>query len=131
VKSAYDPAVMAVLRERDIVLEICPTSNLHTRVVRDVPELRSIFRRLLDHQVPFTLSTDGPEMLRSYLRDEVALLLRNEILTFDEVSRALETAHRASFVDRTPVIGRPVQTDQNGAAPGERASAAIALEVEV
>jgi adenosine deaminase len=127
VKSAYDPAVMALLRERDVVLEVCPSSNLNTRVVRDLAELRTIIRRLVDHEVPFTLSTDGPEMLRSYLRDEVALLMRNEILSFDEVQRALQTAHRASFVDRAPVIGRAAEPDQDGVEP----YAAVALEVEV
>ena len=33
VKAAYDPRAMAMIRERGIVLEICPTSNLNTKVV--------------------------------------------------------------------------------------------------
>jgi Adenosine deaminase len=77
---------------------VCPTSNLNTRVVRDIPELRTILRRFVEHEVPFTLSTDGPEMLRSHLRDEIALLLRHEIMSLDEIQQAIETAHRASFV---------------------------------
>ena len=120
VKSAYDPAVMDLLRERGIVLEVCPTSNLNTRVVSDLAELRLILRRFIDHQVPFTLSTDGPEMLRSYLRDEIALLLRHEMMTLDEIQQAIQTAHRASFVDGASV---PI-SDGTGAAP-------IALEIEV
>jgi len=115
VMSAYDPSVMALLRERQIVLEVCPSSNLNTRVVRDVAELRTILRALIDHDVRFTLSTDGPEMLRSHLRDEVALLLRHEIMSLDEIHRAIETAHDASFVDGSPIE------------PGD---AAIALEGE-
>jgi len=99
VRSAFDPAVMALLRERQVVLEVCPTSNLNTRVVRDIPELRLILRRFVDHEVPFTISTDGPEMLRSHLRDEIALLLRHEIMSLDEIHRAIEMANRASFVD--------------------------------
>src|SRR5437667_12903054 len=94
---------MDLLRDRAIVLEVCPTSNLNTRVVRDVPELRLILRRLIDHRVPFTLSTDGPEMLRSYLRDEVALLLRHEIMSLEEIEQAIHTAHGASFVDGASV----------------------------
>jgi adenosine deaminase len=96
-------------------------------VVRNVAELRFILRSLIDHGVPFTLSTDGPEMLRSHLRDEVALLLRREIMSLDEVDRAIETAHAASFLDRQPPgMGLP---------EGDRSSAndlaPIALEVEV
>jgi adenosine deaminase len=120
VKSAYDPAVMDLLRERAIVLEVCPTSNLNTRVVRDIPELRLILRRLIDHRVPFTLSTDGPEMLGSYLRDEVALLLRHEIMSLEEIEQAIHTAHGASFVDGASVS----IASATSAAP-------MALEVEV
>ena len=126
VKAAYDANVMAMLRERGIVLEVCPSSNLNTRVVNDLAELRHIIRRLVDHEVRFALSTDGPEMLRSYLRDEIALLLRHEILSLDEVVRALATADRSSFLDTAPspeALREPI-------GPGEP-SAAVALEVEV
>ncbi len=127
VKSAFDPSVMAMLRERQIVLEVCPSSNLNTRVVSDVAELRTILRTLIDNEVRFALSTDGPEMLRSYLRDEVAFLLRHEILTLAEITRALDTATEASF------LGHPDEV--NVAPPGDRrrtdVPAPIALEVEL
>ena len=126
VKAAYDANVMAMLRERGIVLEVCPSSNLNTRVIADMAEMRHILRRLVDHEVRFALSTDGPEMLRSYLRDEIALLLRHEILSLDEVERALATADRASFLDPAP----PREARREPIGPGER-SAAVALEVEV
>ena len=116
VNSAYSPSVMALLRERQVVLEVCPTSNLNTRVVRDIAELRTILRRFVEHEVPFTLSTDGPEMLRSHLRDEIALLLRHEIMSLDEIHRAIETAHRASFLEGAAIPISP---------------APISLEVEV
>jgi len=127
VKSAYDPTVMAMLAERGIVLEVCPTSNLTTRVVRNVAELRFILRSLIDHAVPFTLSTDGPEMLRSHLRDEMALLLRTEIMSLDEIVRAIETAHSASFLDRLA----PSPDGRGDRGFTADAHAPIALEVEV
>ena len=127
ISATRDPRVMGMLRERGIVLEVCPSSNLNTRVVRNVVELRAIIRALVDHGVRFALSTDGPEMLRSYLRDEIALLLRHEILSFEEVERTLETAREATFVGLAPVPGRSDGTD-DGATDGH---AAIALEVEV
>jgi adenosine deaminase len=127
VKSVRDPNVMALLRERGLVLEVCPSSNLNTRVVSGHAELRTIVRSLVDNGVRFALSTDGPEMLRSYLRDEIALLLRHEILSLDEVQLALATADEASFVGRAPVPGG-VRDGTNGSMPNH---AAIALEVEV
>ncbi len=105
VRSADDPAVMALLRERGVVLEVCPSSNLNTRVVSDADRMRWIFRRLVEHQVPFAISTDGPEMLRSHLRDEIAMILRTEMLSFDEVRAALRTADRATF------LGAPAPAD--------------------
>jgi adenosine deaminase len=127
INSVRDPRVMGMLRERGIVLEVCPSSNLNTRVVRNVAELRTILRALVDKEVRFALSTDGPEMLRSYLRDEIALLLRHEILSFDEVERTLETARDAAFLRLSPVPGR----SDDGRDGATNRHAAIALEVEV
>ena len=118
IKAALDPAVMGLLRERGIVLEICPSSNLNTGVVADIDELRHHLRRLVDHDVPFTISTDGPEMLRSYLRKELGLLLRHEILSEEETFRAIEVGNAASFVDRAPVIERVVLPVDGGAPIG-------------
>jgi adenosine deaminase len=127
VQSARDPGVMAMLRERGVVLEVCPSSNLNTRVIGSHAELRWVIRALVDNGVRFALSTDGPEMLRSYLRDEVALLLRHDILSFDEVLEVLRTADESSFVGRAPVPGGA----RNGKGAGHVNRAAIALEVEV
>ncbi len=104
VRSAEDPAVLAMLRERGTVLEVCPSSNLNTGVLGNIGEVRRVVRTLIDHGVRFTVSTDGPEMLRSYLRDELSMLMRNEILSLDEVHHAIEVAEQAIFLDRAPVI---------------------------
>ena len=74
VKAAYDPRTMAMIRERGIVLEICPTSNLNTRVVSGWDEFRWIFDTFRRNDVRFTINTDGPEMLKTYIRDEMATL---------------------------------------------------------
>jgi hypothetical protein len=65
---------MEMIRERGIVLEICPTSNLNTRVVSGWDEFRWIFDTFRRNEVRFTINTDGPEMLKTYIRDELATL---------------------------------------------------------
>src|SRR3989304_2021101 len=65
VKAAYDPRTMAMIRERDIVLEICPTSNLNTRVVSGWAEFRWVFDTFRRNAVRFTINTDGPAMLKT------------------------------------------------------------------
>jgi adenosine deaminase len=127
IRSATDPRVMAMLRDRGIVLEICPSSNLSTGVVRSIAELRSHLRNLAEHEVSFTLSTDGPEILGRYLRDEIALVLGRGMLSLEEVEQAIETGHRASFVDRVPAAERVPAARSRARDP----SARVALELEV
>ena len=98
VKSAYDPRTMAMLRERNVTLEVCPTSNLNTRVVSGWDELRWILDTFRRNGVRFTVNTDGPEMLKTYVRDEFANLARLGILSLEEQLQAAEWARQASFV---------------------------------
>jgi adenosine deaminase len=104
VKSAFDPRTMGMLRERGIVLEICPTSNLQTEVVSGWEEFRWIFEQFRRNGVRYAISTDGPEMLRTYIRDELATLGRLEILSFEEQLQAAETSIAASFVPKAEAI---------------------------
>ncbi|OGN80970.1 MAG: hypothetical protein A2X23_10950 [Chloroflexi bacterium GWC2_73_18] len=107
VKAAYDPRTMAMIRERGIVLEICPTSNLHTRVVSGWDEFRWIFDTFRRNGVRFSVNTDGPEMLKTYMRDELAVLGRLGILSGEEQLAAVETARQASFVPNVSDVPPP------------------------
>ena len=107
VKAAYDPRTMAMIRERDITLEVCPTSNLNTRVVSGWDEFRWIFGTFQRNKVKFTINTDGPEMLKSYLRDELYSLGRLNILSLEEQDQVVEWARQASFVNGASSIPLP------------------------
>ena len=125
VRAAEDPEVLAMLRERGTILEVCPSSNLNTRVLGSLGDVRRVVRSLIEHDVRFTVSTDGPEMLRTVLRAELQLLLRNEILSVEEARHAIAVGHEASFLDRAPVIDTSVR--RRGA--GGNGRAAIPVEV--
>jgi adenosine deaminase len=96
--AARNPELMSALREHEIVLEICPTSNLLTRALADEGALRETFRAFVDNGVPFTIATDGPEMMRTHLRDEFELLERIGALEENELAEANRRGHEASFV---------------------------------
>jgi adenosine deaminase len=101
--AAGDPALMTALREREIVLEICPTSNLLTKALPDEESIRATFRAFAENNVLFTIATDGPEMMRTHLRDEFELLLRVGALDESELRAANQRGHDAAFVNRQPV----------------------------
>ena len=41
IRAAYDEAAMKLLKERDVVLELCPTSNLHTKAVEGIARVQA------------------------------------------------------------------------------------------
>src|SRR5207244_13521923 len=96
--AAGDAELMAALRDAEIVLEICPTSNLLTKALPDPDAVRETFRSFADAGVLFTIATDGPEMMRTHLRDEFDLLVRVGALTQEELAEANTRGHEASFV---------------------------------
>jgi adenosine deaminase len=96
--AAGDEELMRGLREAEIVLEICPTSNLLTKALADEAAVREVFRAFVENGVRFTIATDGPEMMRTHLRDELDLLLRIGALTQEELDEANARGHDASFV---------------------------------
>ncbi|HEX2109979.1 MAG TPA: hypothetical protein VHF67_00370 [Gaiellaceae bacterium] len=108
--AAGDEGAMRLLRDAGTVLELCPSSNLLTRALADEEAVRDTVRTFLDRGIRFTVATDGPEMMRTHLRDEIALLLRIGALEEDEARAANELAHEASFVARA-------STTEHAAAP--------------
>jgi adenosine deaminase len=96
--AAKDKRLLEQLREAEIVLEICPTSNLLTKALLDEDAVRDTFRAFSDHGVAFTIATDGPEMMRTHLRDEFELLLRIGALDEAQLGEANRRGHEASFV---------------------------------
>src|SRR4051812_43329980 len=96
--AAGEEGVIRGLKAAEVVLEICPTSNLLTKALKDEDAVRNVFRTFVEHGVRFTIATDGPEMMHTHLRDEFELLLRIGALTQDELDEANLRGHESSFV---------------------------------
>ena len=96
--AAKDKKLMKEIVKQGIVLELCPTSNLRNSVVKDVDELRTIISILIDHEVRFTINTDGPEMYRTSVLNEEEFLLSENIMNAKELARCRAWAFEAAFV---------------------------------
>lgn len=68
VSALGDPELMRYLRDHDVPLEICITSNIVTGVVKHVKD--HPIRRLYDAGVPIVLNTDDPGIFRCTLSSE-------------------------------------------------------------
>jgi adenosine deaminase len=104
--AAKDERLMGQISAAEIVLEVCPTSNLLTKALPDEGALRDTFRAFSEHEVAFTIATDGPEMMRTHLRDEFELLLRIGAVDENGLAEANRQGHTASFVARERVPQR-------------------------
>lgn len=98
IRAAYNEEALSRLSGEGVVLEICPTSNLHTRAVSGLPELSFVLQRFLASKVRFTINTDATYMLATDLRREVELLYRGGILSGDDIARCFQTAKDSSFL---------------------------------
>ncbi len=75
IAAVHDPALMDLLAERGVVLELCPVSNLRTgalaRQVRPDATLNEHpLPKLFRHGIPIVLSTDDPAMFHTTLLEE-------------------------------------------------------------
>lgn len=98
VRAAYNEEALQRLADTNTVLEICPTSNLHTRAVRHLEEFKYILGTFVAHKVPFTINTDGTYLCSTHLRREFDLLIDSEIISRDEAEAARQLAFEASFI---------------------------------
>jgi adenosine deaminase/aminodeoxyfutalosine deaminase len=97
--AAQDEAVMSLLRERRISLEVCPTSNVCTGVLA----------RLEDHPLPrflksnlvVTLNSDDPAMFGTSLEDEFVLVAQTFALTAKDILQLSQEAIRSTFLPET------------------------------
>jgi aminodeoxyfutalosine deaminase len=94
-----DPALLNHLRDRDIPLEICVTSNLVTGVVKRVDD--HPLRQLYDAGVPIILNTDDPAMFGCTLVGEYRLAATHFGFTEKELRGLAGNSFRYAFADRS------------------------------
>jgi adenosine deaminase/aminodeoxyfutalosine deaminase len=95
IAAVRDEALMRHLRERDIPLEVCPSSNIVTGVVKRIED--HPLRRLYDAGVPIVLNSDDPAMFRCSLVEEYRLAQRVFGFSEAELRGLASNAFRYAF----------------------------------
>ncbi|MGZ8480940.1 MAG: adenosine deaminase [Candidatus Limnocylindria bacterium] len=104
VTAAEDESIVALLRERDVTLDMCPTSNVQTGIA---PSLDAHpVARLHRAGVSVTISTDDRTVSSTTLSQELARTAEALALTDGELSAIALNAFRRAFAP--PAVIRPV-----------------------
>lgn len=91
-----NPHILQRVRDNDVVLEVCPTSNWLTSSVRSTAE--HPIRRLQAAGIKVTVNSDDPSLFGIDLNHEYRLLAKEHDYTGAEFAACNEMAAAASFV---------------------------------
>lgn len=95
IRAIDDPKLMNHLRERNIPLEICMTSNVRTGAVGRMEE--HPVRKLFDAGVPIVLNTDDPALFGCTLEGEFEIAAEKFGFSKDELNSVARHAHVYAF----------------------------------
>ncbi len=121
VTAAGDEELLAVLRARDIALDLCPTSNVQAGIVAAIADhpLAELHRA----DVAVTLSTDDRTVTGTSLTDEMARCAAELALSRDELAVIALNGFRRGFAP--PALLGPVTADAERAWDAWRAGRPI------
>jgi adenosine deaminase len=99
VTAAEDPEVMTLVRERDVTLDLCPTSNVQAGIVAELADhpLATLHRA----GVSVTLSTDDRTVSNTSLSEEMARTAAALRLTAGDLAAIAVNAFRRAFGPRS------------------------------
>jgi adenosine deaminase/aminodeoxyfutalosine deaminase len=95
IRAADDPVLLRHLRDHDIPLEICITSNIRTGAIAALEE--HPIRRIFDAGVPITINTDDPGLFETTLGREYEIAAREFHFSESEIWAIAENGFRYAF----------------------------------
>jgi adenosine deaminase len=96
IRAVEDPELLAYLRDHQVTLELCPTSNVRLGLVPSLAD--HPLRTLLDAGVPVTVNSDDPILLGTDLTRELQAVQADLGLSMGEIAALIRHAARAVFL---------------------------------
>ena len=95
VRSLENLEVVKLLAKEKIPLELCPTSNLNTAIFQSISEYP--IKKLMELGVIVTINSDNRTVSGTTSRQELEMLLANELITEFEAKKILRNSIKAAF----------------------------------
>jgi adenosine deaminase len=97
----HHPHLLPELAQRNICLEVCPTTYLRTNTMEDLSPLRTVFERCQEAGVPLSIATDNPALHGDAGRivGQYEALVRAEVIHFNDILRYAAVGYRYAFND--------------------------------
>ncbi|HEY3345082.1 MAG TPA: adenosine deaminase [Anaerolineaceae bacterium] len=102
VHSIESPEVLILLRERQVLLEVCPTSNVHTHCVASIEQ--HPIRQLYLQGIPISVGDDDPITSRTRVSNELTLLHQTLGFSLGELQDIQRLTLRSAFLSDAGMI---------------------------
>lgn len=96
-----NPEVLKYVVDKQIPLEVSPTSNILTGAVNSIEE--HPIKKLIDAGAYVTISSDDPGIFNQNTLEDYQLLLDKNILSIEDLKACSERAAKASFIEEEKV----------------------------
>ena len=98
VRSIEDPNLIKLLKEKNITLEICPTSNISTGIYKKISDIP--IKYFIDNGINITINTDDPSICNTSLRNELDTVKKEFNLSDEDIIKLQLNAINSSFASK-------------------------------
>lgn len=97
VKSAQSEELMAVLKEKQTPLTVCPNSNIELKVFQNYSEHN--IKKLLDYGLNVSVHSDDPAYFKGYINQNFINIYENLDLTKEDIIKLVKNSFNSSFIN--------------------------------
>src|SRR5699024_2190462 len=96
VAANLDEAILNEVKAKDVLLEICPKSNLKTKAIETLSQINIPY--LLKNDIPFIINTDNRMVTQTSLNEEYTLLLKHQLINKKQIKYINKRAVQYAFL---------------------------------